>query len=159
MTHLQTLKKELARMLQWEEAHVGFATAVENLSLNAVGHTVASLPYTVWQLVEHLRIAQHDIVSFCLDDNYQERTWPDDYWPTEKAPVDQQQWEKSLKQIQQDRQRIIKVILLEDTDLFKPIARGNGQHLFREAMLIADHEAYHTGQIVLIRKQLGNWDM
>ena len=150
-----SLKKELARTLQWEEAHVSFTTA--GLSLSDTGRTVSSLSYTIWQLVEHVRIAQHDIVSFCLDEHYEEKSWPDDYWPKEKEPANQQRWEASLKQVGQDRQRMVGAILAEEANLFAPLPRGNGPHLFREALLIVDHEAYHIGQIVLIRKLLGNW--
>lgn len=154
----QPLKAALADTLQWQGAHVSFAQAVEELNLETVSNADHQVPYTIWQLVEHIRIAQHDIVSFCFDKHYEEKNWPDDYWPPEEGPEDEAQWTQSLARIQQDRQRMVEAIRSGDTDVFEPIGRGNGPHLFREAMLIIDHEAYHTGQIVLIRKLLGHWN-
>ena len=153
----QPLKAALADTLQWQGAHVSFAQAVEGLKLDTVSRSDPQRPYTIWQLVEHIRIAQHDIVSFCFDEQYEEKTWPDDYWPPEEGPENEAHWTQSLARIQQDRQRMVDAVRSDDTDVFKPIARGDGPSLFREAMLIIDHEAYHTGQIVLIRKVLGQW--
>lgn len=153
----QKLKAELANTLQWRGAHASFADAVENLSIENIGSTEHALPYSIWQLTEHIRIAQHDIVSFCLDKSYQERSWPDEYWPSEAAPDTMKTWKQTLLDIQSDRQRMIDAVKNPDTDLLEPLPRGNGQHLFREAMLIVDHEAYHTGQIVMIRKLLNDW--
>lgn len=153
----QKLKTALADTLQWQGAHISFADAVKNLSLESIGNTRHALPYSIWQLVEHIRIAQHDIVSFCLDKDYHERTWPDEYWPHETAPDTMEAWQQTLQNIQSDRQRMVDAVKDPDTDLMAPFSRGNGQHLFREVMLIIDHEAYHTGQIVLIRKLLGDW--
>ncbi len=157
MKDQETLKTALVRVLQWQDAHVSFAKAVEGVSPDNIGQTRHALPYSIWQLTEHIRIAQHDMVSFCLDEDYQERQWPDEYWPKEAAPASLSPWQQSLQAIQSDRQRLINAIQEPDVDLFAPIPRGTGQHLFKEAMLIVDHEAYHTGQIVLIRKLLGDW--
>ena len=156
---MQPLRSSLADTLQWQGAHVSFSQAVEALDLTVVSSSDHGGPYTIWQLVEHIRIAQHDIVSFCFDEHYEESNWPSDYWPDEDGPKDTAQWKHSLARIHQDRQRMIDAVMDESIDLFEPIARGNGQHVFREAMLIIDHESYHTGQIVLIRKLLGNWNL
>lgn len=156
------LKDEVAAMLQWQGAHVAFADAVEDIPFELLGKTpclqdALPVPYSIWQLVEHIRIAQHDIVSFCLDDDYRERQWPEDYWPATKAPDTKEFWQQAIQAVHHDRQRMVQAVLDPASDLLAPIARGDGQHLLREAILVIDHEAYHTGQIVLIRRMLGHW--
>lgn len=154
---MQQVRNELIKALSWENAHASFSTATKNLDRETIGNDSHNLPYTIWQLAEHIRFAQKDIVDFCIGDDYQEPDWPDDYWPESKAPESMEEWEHCLKHVHEDRQRMLQLIRDENNDLFKALPQGNGQHLFREALLIIDHEAYHTAQIVLIRKLLGKW--
>lgn len=153
----QKLRKELIKALQWEDAHVSFGTATEGLTLEKLGNTAHQLPYSIWQLAEHIRIAQHDIVEFSLGKDYKHLQWPDDYWPASASPASMEVWDHTTLAIRNDRQRMIDCIRDSSHDLFAPLPHGSGQHLFREAMLIIDHEAYHTGQIILIRKIIGDW--
>lgn len=151
------LKKELSKALNWESAHVGFQKATEGLQLVELGKLHDQQPYTIWQLAEHIRIAQEDIIDFCVNPNYQAADWPDDYWPDSKAPSTERQWQECREAVKRDRSRMISLIEDESAELFKPFPHGDGQHLFRQALLIIDHEAYHTGQIIVLRKILGVW--
>ncbi|MCE6987761.1 DinB family protein [Dyadobacter sp. CY323] len=138
-------------------AHVTFEDAVADLPANLRGKTPENLPYSIWQLVDHLRIAQKDIVDFSTSDDYHELKWPDDYWSDPVTEVDDETWERSLEQIQQDRKRFFELLKDENNDLTKPFPWGSGQTLLREALLIADHNAYHTAEIVVIRRLLKSW--
>lgn len=154
---MEKLREELAKALTWENAHASFETATRHLDLETLGNTSHDLPYTIWQLTDHIRFAQKDIVEFCIGDNYTEPKWPDDYWPKKETPVSLDEWNHCLDEVKKDRQRMVELVNDKSNDLFEPFPHGKGQNLFREAMLIIDHEAYHTGQIVLIRRLLGEW--
>lgn len=150
-------RKILVEMLEGEFAHVGFERAVENIPIKFTGVKPEGIPYTIWQLCEHIRITQWDIVEFSLNEDHQSPIWPKDYWPSENAPVNKKVWEECLKKIHSDRTRFIKEIKNLEQDLHSPFSHGDGQTLFREAILLIDHTSYHTGQIVLIRRLLGIW--
>lgn len=152
------LKEELTAALGWQNAHVNFETATANLDLETLGDQSHGLPYTIWQLAAHIRFAQRDILEFCLGSGYVEAKWPDDYWRAEKAPKSIEEWNKCIEDVKEDRARLASLIKDEERDLFQPFSHGNGQHLFREALLVMDHEAYHTGEIVVARKLLGKWE-
>lgn len=158
MENTEVLKRELAKALQWENAHASFTTATENLDLETLGARADGLPYTIWQLAEHIRFTQRDILDFCLDQNYSAPTWPDDYWPKEKAPSSIDEWYRCRENVKHDRREIVELISDPERDLFKPFPHGDGQHLFREALLVIDHEAYHTGEIIVLRRLLGKWE-
>ena len=153
----QLVRQELIGLLGWENAHVNFETATAHMDLETIGVDSHHIPYSIWQLAEHIRIAQKDIVDFCIDEDYQEPNWPDDYWPKARVPQSIGEWQNCVRQVLEDRRRMADLISSGEYDLFEPFPQGAGQHLFREAMLIIDHETYHTGQIVLIRKMLGKW--
>ena len=144
-------------MLLHANAHATFSDAVKNLSLKDAGKVPDKLPYSIWQLVEHIRLTQLDILNFCRDKNYKELNWPDDYWPKEAAPGDEAAWKKSIAAVHHDLNEFIKLLEEPAADLFAPIPWGSGQHLFREAILIIDHTSYHTGEIIAIRRLLGAW--
>lgn len=154
---MDQVRQSLITALQWESAHLSFKTATNDLQLEHLGKKVEGISYTIWQLVEHIRIAQKDIVDFSIGEGYEPMNWPDDYWPEEQQPETIKDWQHSLQEIQKDRQRMIDLIKDESNKLFEPIPHGEGQHLFREAVLLIDHEAYHTGQIVTMRKMLKIW--
>lgn len=153
----EPLVEELVQLLEKGNAHVPFAEACADVPASLLNKPVEGLPYTLWQLAEHIRIAQWDIVEFCLDPAHKSPKWPDEYWPDANQPADQARWEACLAQIEQDRARFISLLRNPDQDLLKPFAHGTGQNLLREAFLIADHTAYHTGQIILLRRLLHNW--
>jgi len=154
-TSSELLIAELKKLLNGGGAHVGFNEAVKGLTLEQVGQQVYNLPYSIWQLAEHIRIAQWDMLEFSKDGNHQSPEWPEGYWPKEAAPEDLATWEKTLKQIDQDREAFIQ--LLETSDLYAEIPHGSGQSILREALQIADHNAYHIAEIVVARRLLGIW--
>ncbi len=131
---------------------------LQGITVEEAGKQFDNVPYTIWQLLEHLRFAQHDILDFCRNPNYKEPAWPDDYWPREKAPADQRALDKTQQAIAQDLHEMVKLVQDSANDLFTPIPHGDGQTLLREAMLVAEHSAYHLGEIVLLRRLSGNWD-
>jgi len=149
---------QLIELITKGNAHATFEQAVQNVTFKNVGVKPANLPYNIWMLVEHLRIAQSDILDFSINESYKELKWPDEYWPKKEAPDDENMWQQSLKQIQQDRDKFVELLKQPNVDLFKPFPHGNGQNLSREALLIADHNSYHTGEIVLIRRLLNDWN-
>ena len=149
------LVTELEKLLNGGGAHVGFKDAVANLPFNLLGEKPYNLPYSIWQLVEHIRIAQWDMLEFSKDGSHRSPKWPDEYWPKELAPKDEHAWNNTLKQIDDDLEEFI--ALLDSSDLYEPIAHGDGQSVLREALQIADHNAYHVAEIVVIRRLLGAW--
>jgi len=148
----------LVNMLKEEQAHVSIENAIAGLPFELLGKTTHHLPYTIWQLIEHIRVTQWDIVEFSYNPDHESPSWPDEFWPKEKSPKDENQLKKSLHQIKHDRNKM--VLLVEDpvNDLLKPFEYGDGQNLLREAILVVDHTAYHTGQIVVLRRLLGAWE-
>jgi hypothetical protein len=153
----QALRELLARVLSWEDAHASFDSAVEGFPDRQRGTQPPGLPYSGWQLVEHLRITQHDILDFCQNADYAEMKWPDDYWPASPAPPTSDSWEESIRQYRRDRKALQQLAANLDVDLHAKIPHGSGQTYLRELLLVADHNAYHLGQLVLVRRLLGAW--
>jgi uncharacterized damage-inducible protein DinB len=151
------LRKQLASILSWEDAHVGFERAVADLPAADRGTVPSGCAHSVWQLVEHLRLAQRDILDFCIDPEYRERRWPEDYWPGTAAPPDEAAWTNSLAGFAKDREALADLALDPSIDLFATIPHGSGQTYLRELLLVAGHGSYHIGQIVLVRRALGDW--
>jgi hypothetical protein len=153
----KALRAMLAKVLAWEDAHVNFDSAIEGLPAKLRGVRPEKLPYSIWQLVEHLRLVQYDILDFCMNPRYEERAFPDDYWPKTTEPPSGKAWEESVAELHRDRN--VLAALAEDPtiDLFAKIPHGSGQTYLREFILVADHTAYHVGEIVAIRRLLGAW--
>ncbi|MBV7532583.1 DinB family protein [Chitinophaga sp. sic0106] len=149
--------QSLKDLLLKGNAHVTFWDAVKHIPADKLGEVPPNMPYSIWQLVEHIRIAQWDILDFSRNPDYKEMNWPHDYWPKETAPKNEKQWKDTLEQIKEELHDFIKLLEAPDADLFAPFPHGDGQHLFREALLIADHTSYHTGEIVAIRRILNCW--
>jgi hypothetical protein len=145
------------RALAWEDAHAGFESAVENIPADRRGQQPAGIPYSPWQLLEHLRITQHDILDFCRNPDYEEMEWPADYWPSSAAPPSASAWDESIAQFLADRGELQKLAADTSVDLNARIPHGSGQTYARELVLVADHTAYHVGQLVLVRRLLGIW--
>jgi uncharacterized damage-inducible protein DinB len=156
MSNDDGVRELLARLLAWEDAHVGFDEAVANIPAELRGKRPRGAQ-SLWELVEHLRITQHDILDFCLNPEYRERQWPDDYWPPSPAPPSASAWTESIRQFQQDRKALQQLAADRSLDLHARIPHGSEQTYMRELVLAADHTAYHVGQLVLVRRLLGNW--
>ena len=149
------LVAELTALLTKGNAHATFEQAVANLPAPLRNQLVSGVPYTIWHLVEHMRIAQGDIVEFCLNPGHQSPEWPAGYWPDKALAVDETGWQATLHQIRVDQARFLALLADPTVDLLAPLPHGDGQNLLREALLIGDHAAYHTGEIVVVRRLLG----
>ena len=155
--HEKEIVKTLEQFLTGGHAHATFEDAVKGLPATLRGEVPDGMPYSIWQLVEHIRITQWDILEFSRNAKHTSPNWPDDYWPKEKAPKDDASWKHSLAQIKSDLKEFVALLNDPHADLYKPFAHGDGQHLLREAMLIVDHTSYHTGEIIVLRRLLGAW--
>jgi len=153
----QALRAQLVKLLDYQEAHVGFDRAVKGIPARMRGAVPKGWEYSLWQLVEHLRIAQADILEFCATAKYKEKKWPDDYWPKAPAPKNAAAWTKALAAYRRDRTTFQRLAANGKIDLLAAIPHGTGQTYLREIILAADHAAYHIGQIVALRRQLGIW--
>jgi hypothetical protein len=149
-----SLRKHLAILLHMKGAHVKFEETVADFPAALRGARPAGAPHTAWQLLEHMRIAQEDILDFSRNPKYQEKKFPDDYWPSTEAPPNADSWEKSIRQFQDDLKAMQDLVADTKHDLLAKLPHGAGQTLLREALLIADHNAYHLGQLVFLRKML-----
>lgn len=153
------LRKQLIALLDGGQAHATFEEAVKGFPAELRGVVPEGLPYSAWQLIEHLRITQKDILDFSAPPSggYQHLRWPDDYWPKEAKPHSAEAWDRSIAAIQSDLEKFKALVLNPEVDLYKPFRWGTGQNLLREALLIADHAAYHIGELVVLRRLLGAW--
>jgi uncharacterized damage-inducible protein DinB len=152
------LRAHLRRLLSWVDAHVDYDRAVAGLAPELRGQRPGGLPYSPWELLEHLRITQHDILDFSRNPQYAELSWPEDYWPQSAAPPDAHAWDVSIAAFRADREALQALADDPEVDLFARIPHGQGQTYLRELLLVADHNAYHVGQLVLVRRLLGAWD-
>lgn len=151
------LRRHVLNQLDARQAHVSFDDAIATLPAEARGLRPDGLPYAPWELLEHLRIAQHDILDFCQNPAYTQPDWPDDYWPDAAAPPSDAAWNESIRRFRADLQAMKDLVADPATDLYAEIPHGDGQTLLREALLVADHNAYHVGQLVTVRRLLGCW--
>lgn len=157
MTIDTALRGHLERLLAWEDAHVGFEATVKDMPAAHRATQPERLPYSAWQLVEHLRITQHDILDFCVNPDYQAMEWPRDYWPATPEPPSDAAWNESIQAFLADRAALQKLAADPTIDLAARIPHGKDQTYLRELLLVADHSAYHVGQLVLVRRLLGDW--
>ncbi len=151
------LRGYVVRMLDWEDAHVSWDNAVKDLAPELRGIRPEGSPRSVWELSEHIRIAQHDILSFCIEPAYRAPKWPDDYWPKSQKPPNPHAWDEHVQAMIRDREAMKELALDNHIDLFAKIPHGKGQTYLRELLLVADHASYHVGQIVDVRRRLGAW--
>jgi hypothetical protein len=158
MNDEQALRDLLARSLAWEDAHAGFETVVAKVPPELRGKRPDGAAHSPWEILEHLRRAQHDILDFCRNANYQELEWPDDYWPPTPEPPEPGAWDESIAQFLEDRKALQELARDSNTPLTSKIAHGSGQTYGREVLLVADHNAYHIGELVLVRRLLGIWN-
>ncbi len=151
------LRAQLVKLLDFKEAHVDFDRAVQGIAPRLRGQLPQGTEHSLWQLVEHLRIAQADILEFCRTAKYKAKKWPDDYWPTTLGPRDAAAWTKAIASYRRDRTALQRLVANPKLDLLATIPHGDGQTYLREILLVADHNAYHIGQIVALRRRLGIW--
>ena len=153
----RALRDHLLFLLDGGGAHVDFKKATGGLSRKLRGVKPARAPHSLWQLLEHMRIAQWDILEFSRNPKHQSPEWPEGCWPPAEAPANDRAWNNSLRTFRTDLEAMKDLVANPSTDLTKRIPHGDGQTILREALLIADHNAYHLGQFVLIRRLLGAW--
>lgn len=151
------LRNQLVELLKGDHAHTSFDAAVRDFPFSMAGRQIEGLPYTAWQILEHLRIAQWDILDFSGNPGYVYIKWPDDYWPKEEAPANAGAWEKSVAAFRSDLKAMQELVANPATDLFAKIPWGEGQTILREAIVLGNHNSYHIGQLVLLRRLLGTW--
>ena len=158
MTQDQQLRDQLTKLMRGGQAFKPLEEVLQGITAEDAGKSIQDdLPYTLWKLIEHLRIALYDILEFSCDPAYASPEWPDGYWPKEDGPADQAALDESIKSIKQGLHVMVQLVQDPANDLFEPFAHGKGQNLLREAMLVAEHNAYHLGEIVVLRRLLGNW--
>jgi len=153
--HDKIITAELTKLLLGGSAHVSLQDALKNLKPELRGVKPDHMPYSIWQLVEHIRIAQWDMLQFCKDAEHKSPKWPDDYWPKENVPANEGAWSGAIGQINSDLDEFIE--LMEHSDLYQKLQHGDGQTILREALQMADHNAYHIGEIIAIRRILSDW--
>lgn len=151
------LRNHLVELLQGGHAHLNFESAIAGLPEALRGARPANLLHTPWRLLEHMRIAQWDILKFSIDPDHVSPEFPDGYWPEGDAPPQPSDWDRAVEGFRADLKAMIDLVLDPGTNLFAPIAHGQGQTILREALLVADHNAYHLGQLVTVRRLLGAW--
>ena len=155
---IDPLREQLARLLDWDEAHASFSKAVADLPADKRGTLAPGFEHSPWQLIEHLRIAQADLLEFCVNPAYtHERAWPDDYWPTSPAPPDTAAWDASIRRYTSDL-HAMQELVRQQPDLLAPVPTGKSNQTYLRAILLtADHAAYHIGQLVAVRRALNAW--
>jgi uncharacterized damage-inducible protein DinB len=151
------LRAQLAEFLDSCHAHAGFDDVVKGIPVKLRGRVPKGFVHSVWQVVEHIRIAQHDILDFSVNEHYREMKWPDDYWPKAAAPASASAWTKSLANVRADRKSLQRLAGNRRINLIARIPHGSGQTYLRELLLVADHNAHHVAQIIDIRRALGIW--
>jgi hypothetical protein len=151
------LREHLLYLLDGGGAHLHFDQAIEGIPSDLRGKTVPPVPHSPWRLLEHMRIAQWDILEFSRDPAHISPPWPAGYWPEGDAPPDEQAWDRSVERFRSDLEAMKALVANSATDLFARIPHGDGQTILREALLVADHNAYHLGQLVVVRRLLGCW--
>ena len=152
-----SLREHLLYLLNGGGALVHFEKAVADMPPELRGRTVAPVPHSPWRLLEHMRIAQWDILEFSRNAKHESPSWPDGYWPQGDAPTDDHAWDQSIEGFRKDLASMCALVADSSTDLFAPIKHGDGQTILREALLVADHNAYHLGQLIVVRRLLNCW--
>ena len=151
------MREHLVELLEGGHAHATFNQITRDFPVSRAGERPAGLPYSAWELLEHMRIAQNDILRFSQSADYKSPAWPAGYWPSSPGPEHEKQWQASLRAFRDDLAAFLAMVRDPAADLYRKFPWGDGQTLLREALLIADHNSYHLGQLVLVRRLLGAW--
>jgi len=157
MPNDKAVREHLLKLLEGGHAHVTFEAAVKGIPAASRGKRPKGVEHSPWEILEHMRIAQWDILEFSRDAKHVSPEWPSGYWPKSKTPPNDKAWAKSVRAFHADLEAMRQLVAAESTDLYAPIPHGDGQTILREALLIADHNAYHLGELVLVRRLLGAW--
>ena len=157
MTNDQFLRKHLVELLDGGHAYAPFDKIIAGFPAKLRGQKPSGLPHSAWMLLEHMRIAQCDILDFSRNSKYVAPQWPEGYWPENPSPSSTAAWDKSVKSFRDDREAMKTLVSDPKTDLFRKIPWGDGQTILREALLIADHNSHHLGQMIDLRRLLGIW--
>jgi hypothetical protein len=157
MRDKDALRKHVLELLAGKSAHADFDTTVAKFPLKRAGEKPEGAPYSAWQLLEHMRIAQWDILEFSRNPKHVSPAWPEGYWPNTESPPKSTLWSQSVRACRADLKAMMGLVADPARDLLAPIPHGQGQTLLREALLVADHNSYHLGQFVMIRRLLGEW--
>ncbi len=157
MSDDKLVRDHLFDLLKSRQTHVNIEAILADFPKELQGKRPKEIPYSGWELLEHLRIAQWDILEFSRDSQHMSPQFPEGYWPESPEPPDESAWENSLDSFQKDLQAMADLVTDSTTDLYAPIPHGTGQTILREALLVADHNSYHLGQLVLLRRLLGAW--
>ena len=152
------LREHLLYLLKGGGAHIGFEDAVRDLPADQRGVRPEGASHSAWEIIEHMRLAQQDILEFSRDASWESPPWPEGYWPAASEPPDAKAWDASIKQFHADLKTMCALVKDPSTDLYARIPHGDGQTILREALLIADHNAYHLGELVVVRRLLGEWN-
>ena len=155
--HDQLLREHIVYLLDGGGANAKFDDVVNDFPVKLRGQKPAGLPHTPWMLLEHMRIAQQDILEFSRNSKYESPEWPEGYWPKHESPANAAAWDTSIKNFHKDLKAMRDLVADPNTDLFAKIPWGDGQTILREALLAADHNAYHLGQLVDVKRALGAW--
>ncbi len=155
MTSSISLKEQLIQHLKGGMAFLPADKFISEIPFDKLSAIPDGLPYSLWQQFWHMMYAQRDILDFCVDTDYKEPAWPDDYWPGDTAPENKDAWDSVLRKFYEDRDKLIEIIQDESTDLFAPLKNDPSKNFFREIMLVIEHNAYHSGQMLVIARQLG----
>lgn len=157
MPNDKALRQHLVKLLKGGDAHVDFDTVTKNVPANLRGKRPDGAEHSLWEVLEHLRIAQWDILEFSRNAKHKSPEFPSGYWPRTQTPPNDKAWDQSVKAFRKDLESMCELVADESTDLFAKIPHGDGQTVLREALVAADHNAYHVGELVLLRRLLGAW--
>ncbi len=149
------LREHVLTLLSGKEAHADFDAAIGDWPVQLAGAKVANFPHTAWMLLEHMRIAQWDILEFSRNPKHVSPKWPEGYWPTSEAPANEKAWTAAIAEFKKDMRAMEQLVSNRRSDLYAKLPWGDGHTLLREALLLADHNSYHLGQLVMLRKCMG----
>jgi hypothetical protein len=155
--HTEEIRVQLVDLLLKGNAHMSFAEAVEDFPLAKINVKFPNGAYSAWGLLEHMRIAQNDILDFITNPKYQDKAWPSDYWPHPTTVATTSDWHRTIELFHKDQQALVALINNQKTNLFVRIPHGTGQNILKEIMVVADHNAYHIGEFAIIRQVMGTW--
>jgi DinB superfamily len=157
MSNSKALRQHLLKLLKGGDAHADFESATKNFPVNLRGKRPKGAEHSAWEVLEHLRIAQWDILEFSRNSGHKSPEFPGGYWPRTQSPPSEKAWDQSVQAFRKDLEALCELVSDESTDLLTPIPHGDGQTVLREALVAADHNAYHLGELVLLRRILGAW--
>ena len=148
------LREQLLKLLEGANAHITFQGAIKDFPIESINARVPGIPYSAWELIEHMRMAQYDILDFIINPDYKEMKWPEEYWPQKGMVATTGHWNKTIAEFEKDMASLKEIVGDSQTDFTGGIPHAPGYTILREVLLVADHNSYHTGQIIAIRRAL-----